>query len=547
MTQGKFERLVSRRIITQRELDEAIDETKASGRCPEELLIERGIPKHELLFSLSEHYGCPFVEYDERKAASYLLILSKRLDMERHKKALWFPLSVQDGRAEVVAYDPGDPGVARDIQRTLDVTEVAFSIALPSDIIRTIENSFDVNPRFPASAGRTPLAKVRTLLADRRSMLACQRTSLAKGRTGLAFLRTGISFISIAIVLFRVFGIGWLTPLEAFLCIAGILMALDGIRWYLPVRKAGRRGLDCSATESTWGTTALEASNPGDNTVFARTNIVEDADNLRADWKSLSPVMRRRFLAGDRTDMAEERTVLACYRTAMASARTGLAFVRTGTAFTGLGIALFRQFRTGPWTFFDIFLILTGSLMLMEGVHWYLPGRRAGVDGLASVRKANKAMSIWDFVLPQAFKQGEPGYPSIPVMPSYAPGIWATTGLALERTVLADRRNVMARLRTVMARSRTGMAFIRTGMGISAVGAGLLVSFGSGSTAWTLFDAVLILAGLALIIDGLYWYLPAEKTRRHFPYCFGEMEITVPDYGVPARRWRKAVFSHDES
>jgi len=127
-----------------------------------------------------------------------------------------------------------------------------------------------------------------------------------------------------------------------------------------------------------------------------------------------------------------------------------------------------------------------------------------------------------------------------------SPGIWATTGLALERTVLAERRNVMARLRTVMARSRTGLAFIRTGMSISAVGAGLLVSFGASSPAWTALDVLLVASGLLFAGDGLAWHLPAERARRQLPYCFCDVEITVPDYGRPAHLWQTAVFSHDD-
>jgi hypothetical protein len=37
----------------------------------------------------------------------------------------------------------------------------------------------------------------------------------------------------------------------------------------------------------------------------------------------------------------------------------------------------------------------------------------------------------------------------------------------------------------------------------------------------------------------------AERIRKQFPYCFGEMEIAIPDYGKPARSWGKVVFSHD--
>ena len=104
----------------------------------------------------------------------------------------------------------------------------------------------------------------------------------------------------------------------------------------------------------------------------------------------------------------------------------------------------------------------------------------------------------------------------------------------------------MARLRTVMARSRTGMAFIRTGMAVSAVGLGLLVYFGAGSLLWTVFETTLTGAGLLFVADGLYWYVPAERIRRQYPYCFGDLEITLPDYGTPARSWKRAVFDHDE-
>jgi hypothetical protein len=138
-------------------------------------------------------------------------------------------------------------------------------------------------------------------------------------------------------------------------------MAIDGLLWYLPARKVGKKRLQYAATESTFGTTVLELSSSEDHPVLARTQAVKGADRLRARWTTLSPVMKRRFLAIDRTDMAEERTILANYRTIMGRARTGLAFSRTGIAFIGLGIALLRQFPAGPWVSFDGALILLGT------------------------------------------------------------------------------------------------------------------------------------------------------------------------------------------
>ena len=544
-----YERLVRRRILTTDALRAVIGSANGSALTAEELLTARGIPKHELLHCLTETFGCPAIEYDEGVIVAQQVL--RRVDAERLKQALWFPLSLGAGRAEVIAWNPRDPGVLADVQKTLGVANIDLLAALPSDIIRIIEHNQDLNPAFPTAAGRTPLAKVRTFFADRRSLFACQRTTLAQGRTGLAFQRTGVSFITIALVLYRVFGLGWLAPLEAVLLAAGVLMTVDGLRWYLPARAMASRQPDCLMTKGERGSSVLSASWDSDAPNFDRSERVEGAGSLRQGWQDLSPVMRRRFLASDRTDYAEERTLLACLRTRMARARTGLAFGRTGIALVGLGIALLRldQFRALFWTWFDGALILLGIVQLGEGLIWYLPGRRAGNEGLLSVQQSRGQPTIWEFLFPP--EHGRPESAAGPscrltVTASQSPGIWATTGLALERTVLAERRNVMARLRTVMARSRTGLAFIRTGMSIGAIGAGLLASFGMTSPAWAALYGAMVLTGGLFVADGLYWHLPAERMRREFPYCYCDVEITIPDYGKPVRSWATAVFSHDD-
>jgi uncharacterized membrane protein YidH (DUF202 family) len=423
-------------------------------------------------------------------------------------------------------------------------------VALPSDLIRIIENNQDVNPHFPPSAGRTALAKLRTYLADLRTTMAGYRTILAKGRTGLAFMRTGLAFMAVGLVLFRVFGIGYLTILEALLLVVGMVMAADGLLWYLPARKEGGRPPSYPVTEPTFGTTVLELRGPGDNIGFARTAPVQGADKLRAKWNRLTPVMRRRFLAIDRTDLAEERTTLGYYRTIMARARTGLAFTRTGISFVGFGVALLRQFPSGGWgwTALDGIIILLGIVMGLEGFHWYFSGRQAGHAGLSVVQQRERAHSVWDFMFPPLHKRTSvEDLPStLAIEANHEPGIWGTTGLALERTLIADRRNVKSRLRTVMARSRTGLAFIRTGTGMFSVGLGLLVYFGTGSVGWAVFNGILMVIGLLLIGDGLYWHIPAEKIKEQFPYCFGDMEIVMPDYGKPSLSWKTVIFSHDD-
>lgn len=505
-----------------------------------------GLEKYAALTALSARYGCPWVEYHESVTGPQFLL--RKLDMARLRAEGWFPREVAGGRGTVIATAPG-PDLAAKIRETLGVQEVAFQVILPEDLARIFEHNQDINPGFPPAAGRTPLARVRTYLAGRRSLFAHYRTLLAKGCTGLAFIRTGLAFITIALLFFRLVGAGYYLFLEAPLLISGIIMVAEGLRWYLPARTVSTALPFCMEAGATNGTSVLEVFNEEETPEFRRSSGVPGGSGLRAGWTSLSPVMRRRFLASDRTDLAEERTALACFRTRMSKVRTGLAFTRTGFAFISLGAALLRQFQASRWLIFDLGLIVIGGLMALEGFYWYLHGRRAGVQGLESVREKAGMSTIWDYFFPH--RHVMPGIDknplTLPVKSSHAPGIWATTGLALERTMLAERRNVMARLRTVMARARTGLAFIRTGMSLFLIGVVFILYFPEAlDFSWSLFDYAMMVAGLMLVVDGLVWSIPAERLRRQFPYCYGEMEIAIPDYGTPARFWQKAVFSNDE-
>ena len=542
----KLSEVKGRECIDKEALNQILKERSGAIDDLEELILTRQVPKNEVLNLLSEHYGVPAIEYDEMILAKPGTV--RLLDMNQLMEKRWFPVSVRGNKACVAASDPQDPAIVETAKKMLNISDIQFLVALPSDIRLMIENNRDINPNFPPSAGRTPLARLRTWLADQRTMLAGYRTSLAKGRTGLAFIRTGLAFVSIALVLFRLFGIGILNVLEVLLLASGIVMFVDGFIWYLPARKVKRTRGTYIPTEPTFGTTVLEFDYQDGKPSFKRTLPIEGAKDLRMRWNRLTPVMKRRFLANDRTDLAEERTILANYRTIMARARTGLAFTRTGIAFSGLGIALLRQFPSSAWRVFDLVLILMGIAITCEGFYWYIPGRQTSKVSAEAIKKIQKKVSIWDFMFRPFHKRLHlDDLPqTLTIKGSHALGIWGTTGLALERTLIADRRNVKSRLRTVMARSRTGMAFIRTGASFFSIGLGLQVYFGSANLLWTLHNTALILVGVFLIADGFYWHLPAEKTKKAFPYCFADMEIVFPDYSKPSPLWRKVVFSHED-
>lgn len=503
-----------------------------------------GLEKASALRTLSERYGCPWIEFDEEIIQPVPLLL--KLDLEKLKEEGWFPHTLDEDRATIIACTP-DPEMAVHAGKVLGVAEIEFLVTLPQDLIRIIEHNQDANPGFPACAGRTPLARVRTYLADRRSFLAHYRTLLAKSRTGLAFIRTGLSCITISLVFARIFGQGFLLIVDMPLLLIGGFLTFDGLKWYIPLRRNKARLPRCKATRPTGGTTVLSVTDEETFPQFRRCEEIPGSAPLRASWPSLTPIMRRRFLASDRTDYAEERTQLACYRSHMARVRTGLAFARTGFAFVSIGFAMVRYFHPGYWRALDLTLVVIGSAMILEGFLWYFRSRPAGVESYSSVRRAAGLPTIWDYFFPH--RHFPPGHPlsslTLPVGRSDLPGIWATTGLALERTVLAERRNVMARLRTIMSRARTGYAFIRTGISLTLIGIVFALYFDVHAMAWHVFNWSMIVGGLLLIGDGLYWSLPAERIRRQFPYCYGDMEITVPDYGVPARSWRRVVFSHE--
>ena len=184
----------------------------------------KGPEKYAALKKLSERYGCSWIEFDEKISQQLPLLL--RLDLEKMKQDGWFPYSVGESSATVIACRP-DEELAETVKKTLKVATVDFLVTLPEDLIRIIEHNQDVNPGFPATSGRTPLARVRTYLAGRRSLFAHYRTLLAKSRTGLAFIRTGVSGITIALLFLRIFGDGWLLFVEAPLLVMGCIMAFD--------------------------------------------------------------------------------------------------------------------------------------------------------------------------------------------------------------------------------------------------------------------------------------------------------------------------------
>ena len=485
--------------------------------------------------------GVPSVRYSEK-----LLIprdLLRRVNLADLERAGWVPIDISGGVPLIAAIHPGDEAVALAARRALGVDRAEMVAITPEDLARTIANNRDVNPGFPPQASRNDLARVRTYLANRRSFLASRRTVFSRGRTGLAIFRTGLAFLTVVLLLVRIFGVGLASVPELVLLAAALFLLGEGLHWYLPARKVHRRGFAKALPPLAKGMAVLMATVRGNRVVFERSEEVP-ADTISCDWDALTPVMRRRFMALERTDLAEERSSLAYDRTLMAMSRTGMALGRTGIALAGIGSALVRQFSHNHGVVVGWALIAVGGLMALEGFSWYWPGRRVGRTSSNEIKEAEAIPSFWDMTLTgyMCHAKHRRCSPRDLVEAGSAPGMLGTTGLALERTLLAERRNVMARLRTHMARARTGLAFVRTGMNCTAVGLGLMVSFGFASPAWAVFDIAVLALGAWLVTDGLMLAIPAERLRHRLPFCSSGLEIAFPDYTRPSTTWASVVF-----
>src|ERR1700690_2779992 len=198
----RFLVLVKSGLITREELRTAEGAAMARGVELERILArEHRIPRRELLTALSEYYGCPFAEYDERMPIPPELLAG--LDGERLSMSQWFPI-IKDGATVVIAANnPEDPTVLEEIKKYICADVFEFRVALGEDIQWYIQDFLHAEPGYLIGTERTGLAFWRNTMAQWRTRLACYRNDLAKGRTDLAFLRWGLGFLALSNSLMR--------------------------------------------------------------------------------------------------------------------------------------------------------------------------------------------------------------------------------------------------------------------------------------------------------------------------------------------------------
>ena len=264
--------------------------------------------------------------------------------------------------------------------------------------------------------------------------------------------------------------------------------------------------------------------------------LAEDISYFIEDFLNSDPTHlignERTALALWRNTMARWRTKLASYRTDFAMVRTHLSLLRGGLTMMIIGRTLLRSGKAihlAPiyWTMIAVGLLLiflgllsyhrvkksifrpprhetlvevtAASLYFLENYQFAERGNTSGEDGKTMLARLSDMVHCTVVII-------EPSRDNKP-----------RSQLAHERDLFAAQRTIAACYRTIYSRARTGLSFIRTGVSFASVGVGLITYFGVSML--NIVDAFIILAGLLMVVDGIFWSWPVRKENYEASKC----------------------------
>jgi type II secretory ATPase GspE/PulE/Tfp pilus assembly ATPase PilB-like protein len=134
-TPTKFDYLISRGLVTQEELSQAISEARQKQTDIESHLTEKyKISLKDVGQSLSQFYRCPFIEYDGRTVVDPELL--KNVNVDYLKKNFWIPLRRNRDGVQILIDDPNSLDRLQDIKRIFPGRNIQFAVGLRKDILQ---------------------------------------------------------------------------------------------------------------------------------------------------------------------------------------------------------------------------------------------------------------------------------------------------------------------------------------------------------------------------------------------------------------------------
>lgn len=135
---GKFDYLLENHSISQKELDQAINQARKRNIPIETILIQDlKVAKKEIGRSLSNFFNVPFVEYNPRAPIPGELLA--KLKVRFLKASLWVPLRTEDGKIVIAIDNPNDLQRVGEIKTLFPGKPIQFVVALKQDILDYIK------------------------------------------------------------------------------------------------------------------------------------------------------------------------------------------------------------------------------------------------------------------------------------------------------------------------------------------------------------------------------------------------------------------------
>ncbi|MBW1980303.1 MAG: Flp pilus assembly complex ATPase component TadA [Deltaproteobacteria bacterium] len=140
----KFDYLISRGLLTQEQLEDAIAKACSKGMNVEEILLSNyAISKHDLGTALSHFYRTRYIPFSSRHVIPGELL--KNLKESYLRSNLWVPLEKKNGCITVLMDDPNHllkRDMARNILRT---NNIEFCVGLKEDILQYLDYFYGSN------------------------------------------------------------------------------------------------------------------------------------------------------------------------------------------------------------------------------------------------------------------------------------------------------------------------------------------------------------------------------------------------------------------
>ena len=143
----KFDFLLKKNVISQKEIDEAIENARKNVNHPLKgdvvsiIINDYRIPKKMIGEALEMYYNAEFIEYNDN-----IFIPSELLNGLNEKylrRSFWVPLSIADGVLTVIMDDPDNPSTISEIKECMKAKKYKYCVGLREDILAFIDLATD--------------------------------------------------------------------------------------------------------------------------------------------------------------------------------------------------------------------------------------------------------------------------------------------------------------------------------------------------------------------------------------------------------------------